>query len=167
MAEPWLRGTLMEFDSVRRQVLHGLELAVEDANRWCAGLTDLQIHVMPGGCSSVAFHLRHASASLDRLLTYAEGRQLSAVQLEELAEGKEPLGGVRDVLDDFRSGLLEAAERIRFFQPQSYEEQRFVGRERIPSTVGALLIHCAEHTQRHIGQAITTARIVSAVPIPA
>lgn len=166
MAEPWLRGTLSEFDSVRRQVIHALELALEDVNRWCVGLTDLQIHMTPGNCNSVAFHLRHTSASLDRLLTYAEGRQLSAFQLEELGEENEPLGSVGDVLDDFRSGLKEAEERVRCFLPQTYEEPRFVGRKRVPSTVGALLIHCAEHTQRHIGQAVTTSRIVAVVPIP-
>jgi uncharacterized damage-inducible protein DinB len=165
MAEPWLRGTLMDFDSVRRQVLHSLELAAEDVNRWCAGLTDLQMHMTPENCASVAFHLRHISGSLDRLLTYGEGRQLSALQLEKLGEENQPLGNVADVLDDFRSGLREAAERVRFFLPQTYEEQRFVGRERVPSTVGALLIHCAEHTQRHVGQAITTARIVAALPV--
>jgi len=29
--------------------------------------------------------------------------------------------------------------------------------------VGGLLVHCAEHTQRHIGQAITTAKVVMAM----
>lgn len=167
MAEPWLRGTLTEFDALRRQVLHALELAEEDANRWCVPLSDLQMHMTPGGCASVAFHLRHASASLDRLLTYAEGRQLSALQLEELADENEPLGSTNDVLDDFHSGVEEAASRVRSLLPSQYEEARFVGRERIASTLGGLLIHCAEHTQRHIGQAITTARIVAAVPIRA
>ena len=36
MVEPWLRGTLTEVDAVRRQVLHALELAAEDVERWCA-----------------------------------------------------------------------------------------------------------------------------------
>jgi len=35
-----------------------------------------------------------------------------------------------------------------------------VGRAMLPSTVGGLLIHCAEHTQRHVGQAVTTAKVV-------
>jgi hypothetical protein len=26
--------------------------------------------------------------------------------------------------------------------------------------VGGLLVHCAEHTQRHVGQAVTTAKVV-------
>jgi hypothetical protein len=42
----------------------------------------------------------------------------------------------------------------------SYDEVRGVGREKLPSTVGGLLVHCAEHTQRHVGQAVTTAKVV-------
>jgi hypothetical protein len=37
---------------------------------------------------------------------------------------------------------------------------REVGRARLPSNVLGLLFHAAEHTQRHLGQAVTTARIV-------
>jgi hypothetical protein len=32
----------------------------------------------------------------------------------------------------------------------------------LPTTVGGLLVHVADHTQRHVGQAITTAKIVTA-----
>jgi hypothetical protein len=34
---------------------------------------------------------------------------------------------------------------------------------RLPSTVLGLLVHAAEHTQRHVGQIITTARILRAL----
>jgi hypothetical protein len=44
--------------------------------------------------------------------------------------------------------------------PATYEETRGVGRAMLPSTVGGLLVHCAEHTQRHVGQAVTTAKVV-------
>lgn len=160
MVEPWLRGSLTEIDSVRRQVLHALELAREDAERWCGGLDDREVHARPGGVASVAFHLRHISASLDRLLTYAEGAQLSPLQYEEKDDEREPLGSTQDVLEDFRGGIADAEARVRSFSPQRFEESRWVGRARLPSTLGGLLVHCAEHTQRHIGQAITTAQIV-------
>ena len=162
MVEPWLRGTLIEVDAVRRQVLHALQLAGEDVERWCAPLTDTQIHARPAGISSVAFHLRHISGSLSRLLTYAEGQQLSPLQLEEMDDEKEPLGSA-DVLADFRQGLADATARIDRFQPERYEEMRYVGREQLESTFGGLLVHCAEHTQRHVGQAITTSQIAGAV----
>jgi len=32
----------------------------------------------------------------------------------------------------------------------------------LPTTVGGLLVHVADHTQRHVGQAVTTAKIVVA-----
>jgi uncharacterized damage-inducible protein DinB len=40
--------------------------------------------------------------------------------------------------------------------------ERFVGRKRLPTTLGDLLVHIAEHTQRHAGQMVTTAKIVKA-----
>jgi hypothetical protein len=38
-----------------------------------------------------------------------------------------------------------------------------VGRLQLPSTVLGLLFHAAEHTSRHVGQIVTTARIVQAL----
>jgi uncharacterized damage-inducible protein DinB len=65
-----------------------------------------------------------------------------------------------EVLREFREGIASAKERVRAFAPENYEELRGVGRKRLPTTVGGLLIHCAEHTSRHVGQAVTTAKIV-------
>jgi uncharacterized damage-inducible protein DinB len=166
MLEPWLRGTLTEVDAVRRQVLHALELAGEDAERWCAPLSDEEMSGKPFGAASVCFHLRHITRSLDRLLTYAEARQLSMDQLSALAAELDCEATTAEVMREFRMGLQHAASRVRAFDPASYEDQRGVGRQRLPTTVGGLLIHCAEHTQRHIGQAITTAQIVAGVPKP-
>jgi uncharacterized damage-inducible protein DinB len=160
MLEPWLRGTLTEVDAVRRQVLHALELAGEDAERWCAELSDEEMCARPAGLPSVSFHLRHLVRSLDRLLTYAEGRPLSKGQLELLAGELDCEATAADVMREFRSGLERAAVRVRAFHPESYEEARGVGRQRLPTTVGGLLVHCAEHSQRHIGQAVTTAQMV-------
>jgi uncharacterized damage-inducible protein DinB len=164
MVEPWLRGTLGEFDAVRRQVLHALELAGEDVERWCAELTDVEINARPEGVAPVAFHLRHIARSLDRLLTYAEGRQLDEAQLAALGSELEPEGKAADVLAEFRLALARAMDRVKKFAPETYEEARGVGREKLPATVGGLLVHCAEHTQRHVGQAVTTAQIVAHLP---
>ena len=160
LPEPWLRGTLTEVDAVRRQVLHALELAGEDVTRWCAGLSDAEMNARPYGLASVAFHLRHIARSLDRLLTYAEGQQLSGCQMDGLKT--ELAGGAvtEVVVAEARAGLGEAARRIRLIPPTSYEAARGVGRKALPSSVGGLLIHCAEHTQRHAGQAVTTAKVV-------
>jgi hypothetical protein len=158
--EPWLRGTLTEIDAVRRQVLHALELTAEDVERWCAELTDADMNARPFGVAPVAYHLRHIARSLDRLLTYAAGGQLSSRQRERLAEELAPGALAQEVLVEVRAVLGQAMERIATISPESYEEPRAVGRALLPSTVGGLLVHCAEHTQRHAGQAITTAKIV-------
>jgi uncharacterized damage-inducible protein DinB len=160
--EPWLRGTLTEVDPVRRAVLHALELAGEDATRWCGGLTDVQMLSRPSGLPSVAFQLRHIARSLDRLMTYAEGKQLSAGQLSGLAFEIAERGSAAEILEEFRYGLRSAMERIRAVAPESFTEPRGVGRKMLPTTVAGLLIHCAEHTQRHVGQMVTTAKIVQA-----
>jgi uncharacterized damage-inducible protein DinB len=161
LVEPWLRGTLMEYDAVRRQVLHALELAQEDVERWCSRLSDDEIEARPFGVASVGFHLRHIARSLDRLLTYAEGGQLSVDQLASLSAELSAPPNAAAALAEAREGIALAAERVKCFEPGSYEEPRFVGRRRLPTTVGGLLVHCAEHTQRHAGQAITTAKIVA------
>src|SRR5208282_2902027 len=73
LPEPWLRGTLSELPAVHRAVVHALELAGEDLQRWCGPLSDEQLNLRPAQIAPVAFHMRHIARSLDRLLTYAEG----------------------------------------------------------------------------------------------
>jgi hypothetical protein len=163
MAEPWLRGTLAEVDAVRRGVLHALELAREDVERWCGGLTEEELEARPLGLPSVAFQMRHIVRSLDRLLTYAEGRQLSAEQISALKSEMEMSGSRADLFREFEDGIELAMKRVRAIAPGSYEEARGVGRAGLPSSVGGLLVHSADHTQRHVGQAVTTAKVVVAM----
>lgn len=158
--EPWLRGTLREVDAVRRQVLHALELAGEDVARWCGGMSAEEMHLRPFGVASVAYQMRHIVRSIDRLLTYAEGRQLSAEQMTRLAGEMAEPGTGAELFAEFRAGLEEARWRVLAISPGGYEVERGVGRKMLPTTVGGLLVHCAEHTQRHVGQAVTTAKVV-------
>ena len=162
MAEPWLRGTLTEVDALRRQVLHALELAAEDVERWCAPLPDDEVEARPLGLPSVGFQLRHIARSLDRLLTYAEGQQLSERQLRALRSEMDEAGREATFME-FAKAMEVSVDRVLAIQPGSYEEVRGVGRKQLQSTVGGLLVHCAEHTQRHVGQAVTTAKVVMAM----
>jgi uncharacterized damage-inducible protein DinB len=50
---------------------------------------------------------------------------------------------------------------IRSIDPATLAEARTVGRQRLPTTVIGLLTHIAEHTQRHVGQAIVAAKLVA------
>jgi uncharacterized damage-inducible protein DinB len=150
-------------DAVVRAVVHALELAEEDVARWCGGLSDEELNARPFGVAPVAFHLRHIARSLDRLLSYAEGRQLDAEQKAALKTELDA-GATRDaVMAEFAAGGKAARRRARAFAPEQYGEGRGVGRAALPTTVGGLLVHCADHTQRHVGQAVTTAKVVVAM----
>ena len=160
--EPWLRGTRKDVDAVRRGVIHALELAAEDVALWCKGLNDQELEACPLGLAPVGFHVRHIARSLDRLLTYAEGQQLSERQLKAMksemnGQGREAL------LMEFAEAIEVAVTRVLAFSEKSYDQLRGVGRKKLPTTVGGLLVHCADHTQRHVGQAVTTAKVVTAM----
>lgn len=165
--EPWLRGTHGELDAVVRQFVHSMEQTEEDLDRWCSGLSDAEINARPMDLPSVAFHLRHIARSLDRLLSYAEGTQLDATQLAALKSEMDAGATAADVLHELRRGLAESKRRAQAFSPEQYNEPRGVGRKMLPTTVASLLVHCAEHTQRHVGQAITTAKVLIAMRPPA
>lgn len=160
--EPWLRGTLTEVPAVGRGVLHALELALEDAKKWCEGLSDAQLHARPAGLPSVAFQLRHIAGSLDRLLTYAEGRALSDEQLLALKDEANSQGTTNELLAELEAAIAQASLRVRALASEDLSLPRTVGSKRLPTTLGGLLVHIADHTQRHVGQAITTAKLVSA-----
>jgi uncharacterized damage-inducible protein DinB len=159
--EPWLRGTLADVPAVQRAVLHALELASEDLDRWCGELTDDELTRRVGAIPSIAFQLRHVARSIDRLLTYAEGRQLSPEQLTALKSEAESGATRGSLFQELDRALEIAATRIRAFSPAEMEQIRVVGKKELPTTLGGLLIHIADHTQRHVGQAITTAKLVS------
>ena len=159
--EPWLRGTFTDVPAVPRAVLHALELAKEDLRRWCFSLSDEQLNERPNGLAPVAFHLRHIARSLDRLLTYAEGAALDGVQLELLKSELDP-GATRDQLfAELEAALNRSSRRVRGLAHADFAAPRSVGKKQLPATLGGLLVHVADHTQRHVGQAITTTKLLA------
>lgn len=164
--EPWLRGTETDVPAVGRAVLHALQLAEEDLGTWCKSLSDAEVNAKPAGTAPVAFHIRHLARGVDRLLTYAEGRSLSEEQMARLRTELDP-GATRDELfAELVVALADGAARVRALAGTNLEEARTVGKKRLPTTVGGLLVHVADHTQRHVGQAITTAKVVAGVGVP-
>lgn len=161
--EPWLRSTLTEVPAVPRAVLHALELASEDLHRWCDGLTDTELNARPAGLAPVAFHLRHIARSLDRLLTYAEGAALSESQIAAMKTELEPGATGEELFSELDAVLSRSAARVRALAAADFAAQRSVGKKQLPTTLGGLLVHVADHTQRHVGQAITTAKLVGGV----
>ena len=160
--EPWLRGTLAEVSPVARAVLHALQLAQEDCEKWCGTLTDAELNARTAGLPPVSFHLRHISRSVDRLLTYAEGGALTGDQIAALQAEMAPGATREEVFTELVAELNRAAERVRALAQRDLSEARSVGKKELPTSLGGLLVHVADHTQRHVGQAITTAKIALA-----
>ncbi len=161
--EPWLRGSFPEVPAIARAVLHAIEMAQEDAQRWCAGLTTQELHAQPYGIPPAAFHIRHIGRSLDRLLTYAEGNQLDVTQVAALNVELEPGASKEAIFQELSMACQEASLRVRALAHADMEQSRGVGRKALPTTVGGLLVHCADHTLRHTGQIVTTAKLLLAL----
>ena len=144
-------------------VAHSLLQCREELTAALAGLTPDQLWQRPNGAASIGFHARHAAASLDRLLTYARGESLSPAQMAALAVEETP-DLASDAAATLAAGFDAAVERalaqLRETSESTLLEPRGVGRARLPSTVLGLLFHAAEHTQRHVGQLVTTAKVV-------
>ena len=163
--EVWLRGPLSDVPALLQPAAHSLLQSREEMRRTLPPLADAALRARPGGAASVAFHALHLAGSLDRLTTYARGEALSDAQLAALdAEARaeaEPCDGAR-LLAIVETAIERALAQLRATDPATLAEPRAVGRARLPSTVIGLLFHAAEHTQRHAGQAMTTARVVAA-----
>jgi hypothetical protein len=54
-----------------------------------------------------------------------------------------------------------AVEDLKAFDAAKISEARAVGRKQLPSTVLGLLFHAAEHTMRHTGQILVTAKVLA------
>ncbi len=166
--EPWLRGTHAEVPAVGRAVLHALDLSLDDLTKWTEGLTDAEVHAQPLSLPSIAFHLRHIARSTDRILSYAEGNQLTAEQLAALkAEQRGPedreIETLAHLLAEVEISFSNAADRIRVLATANFDTTRVVGRKQLPTSIGGALIHVADHTQRHTGQVVTTTKVLKAL----
>lgn len=160
--EVWLRGPLPDYIDELQPVAHSL-LQVREEIEAVVSVPQEKLWTTPGGAASIGFHLKHLAGSLDRLLTYASGKQLSAAQRQALAdEGQSgPAERPDTLVRAAQSAIDRALNQIRATPLCTLDEARQVGRDRLPSTVLGLLFHAAEHAQRHSAQIITTAKIVN------
>jgi hypothetical protein len=167
MSEPevWLRGALPDVAPLLQPVAHSLLQCRLEVRATVPTLTVTAVWATPAGAASAGYHVRHAIGSLDRLLTYARGEQLSSVQQRALVAEKhaDERDDIREVLiAEFNEAVEHALAQVRGTDPATLLEPREVGRARLPSTVIGLLFHAAEHTQRHVGQLVTTAKLLVA-----
>ncbi len=160
--EPWLRGPVPDVPPLLQPAAHALLQAREDVRGTLTALDPAALWTSPGhGAPSVGWHVRHAAGSLDRLTTYARGAALDDAQRAALAA--EPTPGSADaatLLATFEAQVERALTQLRATPEAALLEPRTVGRAALPSTVVGLLFHAAEHTQRHVGAIVATARVV-------
>ena len=161
--EPWLRGPLAGVNPLLAPTLHAYAQANEDVTHWTESLDTTRIWCRPHNLAPVGFHLRHIAGSIDRLTTYLRGEQLSGEQMEALSREMDS-GANRDhLLLAVRNALAESEQVIRNLDPATLADPRFVGRKRLSTTVIGLVVHLAEHTQRHVGELIITAKLAKTI----
>ena len=162
--EPWLRGPVDGFEPLLMPVVHALIQVREDIENLVARVPAEHTWERPGGAASIGFHVRHLSAALDRLFTYARGEALSDTQKAAMrAEGDlvDPATSLADVAADMNASIERALEQLRTTTRDDLRTARTVGRAGLPTTTLGLLFHAAEHSTRHAGQAISTAKILA------
>ena len=159
-AEPWLRGPLEGVDPMIAPLFYSFQQIREDLAKHTEGMTVEQIWSRPGGLAPLGFQLRHIAGSVERLATYLRGELLNEDQIAESQREFEPGASREELLSAIDQSMKLAEEAAREAAQGSMTEARAVGRIRLPATVVGLMVHIAEHSQRHLGAAIVTARLL-------
>lgn len=162
--EVWLRGKIDGVPNLLQPAAHALLQAREDVEFHMQGFPTQLLWEKPAGRASVGFHLQHLTGVIDRMLTYAKGKELSEKQFSALKLEGDPASGVNTdiLLRSFDAKVEEAIAFIKQCPENILTEPRTVGRKKLPSTVIGLLFHAAEHSQRHVGQLLVTVSVVKA-----
>jgi uncharacterized damage-inducible protein DinB len=159
LPEPWMRGIMPGIDPVRGHLLRAIEHIREDLAGAIAGLSVDQLWARPNGMTSAGFHVRHLAGSTERLCTYLEGSQLSADQLAAIKSEGQGDDSARELIAAVDKALARYEQSIHSLVPDRFGEIREIGRRRLRTTAISLAIHIAEHGQRHVGQAISAAKL--------
>jgi uncharacterized damage-inducible protein DinB len=162
LPEVWLRGPLTGVPPLLQPVAHALLQAREEVEALMADFPQALLWQRPALVASVGFHLQHLTGVLDRIFTYASGKALSLEQMRALSvEGvADDAIQVADLVHAFHQQVDKALLQLSQTEESTLTDFRGVGRAQLPSTVTGLLTHAAEHTMRHTGQLLVTARIL-------
>jgi hypothetical protein len=157
--EPWMRGVVPGIHPVIGHLLRAAEHIREDIERAISPMTVNQLWATPHGLTSAGFHVRHLAGSTERLCTYLEGRQLSAEQLAAIKEEGRGNASAAELIAAVQQSLTHYEQLVQALTPVQFGELREIGRKRFQTTTISLAIHIAEHGQRHVGQAISAAKL--------
>jgi hypothetical protein len=161
--EVWLRGPVDAIPALLQPVAHALLQAREEVNKLMKEFPEALLWEKPAGVASPGFHLQHMKGVIDRLLTYARGQMLNDGQLQYLKQEEQPPSPSCTTIDlvvQFNLQIDKALAQLSATDEASVTSARGVGRAQLPSTVLGLLVHAAEHTQRHLGQLLVTVSIL-------
>jgi hypothetical protein len=162
LPEPWLRGVIPGADPVTGHLLRASLHIREDMERALKSLTTAQLWAMPDEMTPAGFHAKHLAGSTERLCAYLDGRQLTAEQLAAIAgerAGSEPAA---ELIARVNAAFDRYDRIVSTLEPRQFGDIREVGRQRLQTTAIGLAIHIAEHGQRHVGQAISAAKLARA-----
>lgn len=158
--EAWLGGPVPGIDPVLMPAAHALLQARRDLESAARGATAAELWERPGGAASAGYHLRHLTGALDRLTTYARGERLTDAQRAALAAESSSGATADELIRAAQETIDRVLEQLRGTPAASVFDARTVGRAALPANVLGLLFHAAEHTTRHVGQLITTLKVV-------
>lgn len=159
--EVWLRGPVEGVPAALQPAAHALLQVKEEIADILADFPDDKLWDRPAGVASVGFHLKHIPGVVDRLFTYARGEKLSSDQMRYLSSEAEETGESKDELIRAAQDRIDKAiDELRSIDPMTLPDFRGVGRKQLPSTVLGMLFHAAEHSERHLGQTLVTARVL-------
>jgi hypothetical protein len=163
--EMWLKGPVAGVPAALQPAAHALLQTAEDVRHALEGFGEEDVWVTPGGAASIGFHLIHLVGSTDRLCTAARGERLTDAQKAARDAEKTPPSprpALATLIDGVAAAVNAAVDQLRATDPATLQQPRPVGRAGLPTTVGGLLFHAGEHSQRHAGQIVTTAKILRA-----
>src|SRR5205809_8105854 len=127
LQEPWLRGPIEGVPPHLMPVFHSFMMVREDLARYTEGLTTEDVWRRTGSLPSLGFHLHHIGHSVDRLVTYLCGDQLSDAQIATLRKETEPgTATLPELLAEIDEQLTDAERRIRTIGPGMLNQPRYI-----------------------------------------
>src|SRR5712691_2257084 len=104
-AEPWLRGPIEGVPPHLMPVFHSFAQVREDLELHTSEISNEQAWRPIEPIPALGFQLRHIAGSVDRLVTYLVGGELSDAQLAALKLEAEPGASLSDLLEQVHASL--------------------------------------------------------------
>ena len=162
--EVWLRGPVAGIAPVLQPAARALIQAQEEIAALAPTLSVDQLWRQRGATATAGFHALHLAGALDRLFTYARGEMLDDAQKAAARAEAVPhpeLDGAA-LVAIVNAAVEKALAQLRATDAGTVLDERKIGRAGLPTTVLGALFHGAEHSSRHAGQFISTAKLVAA-----